>query len=388
VPSAFVALAELPLTPNGKIDRKALPAVDHSRAETFESYLPPRDMIEFELVKLWEKLLPVRPIGVRDNFFALGGHSLIAIRMVSRIEQELGKKMPIRAVFQGATIEHLAGLLRQGTVKSPRLIQLRGGRKLPFICVPAAGGSVFNYLNLAQHLDPDQPLYALQASGIDEAEPVPETIEAIAADHLTAIREANVKGPYFLGGWSMGGVVAFEMARQLRAEGEEVSGLLLIDSVVPHAEQDLDETALLIGFAQSLGLRVDRVDVSPDQLLEMNTDEKLALILDAAKQQFLLPHQIELTDLQRHFNVYRANLRAFWHYRPQPQRVRITLFRADEHVRQNGHDEALGWDALTDEKVEVCIVPGDHYTLLAGPHVSVLAEHMQASLDKAEGVRV
>jgi thioesterase domain-containing protein/acyl carrier protein len=388
LPSAFVTVAELPLTPNGKIDRKALPAVDHTRVESIESYLAPRDMMEFELVKLWEELLPVRPIGVRDNFFALGGHSLVAVRMVSRIEQELGKKIPIRAVFQGATVEHLAGLLRQGTVKSPRLVQLRGGSKLPFICIHPAGGSIFNYLSLAQHLDSDQSLYALQASGLDEAEPILETIEAMAADHLTSIREAGVKGPYFLGGWSLGGVVAFEMARQLRAAGEEVAGLLLIDSAVPPAEEDLDENALLLGFAQSMGLRVDRVDVSPDKLLEMNSDDKLALILDTAQQQYLLPREIELTDLQRHFNVYCANLRAFARYRPQAQRVRITLFRADEHVRQNGHDETLGWDALTDEKVEVCVIPGNHYTLLGGPHVQVLAEHMQASLDKAERVQV
>jgi thioesterase domain-containing protein len=120
----------------------------------------------------------------------------------------------------------------------------------------------------------------------------------------------------------------------------------------------------------------------------MNTEEKLALILEAAKQQYLLPRALDLTDLQRHFNVYCANLRAFARYRPQAQRVPITLFRADEHVRQNGHDEALGWDALTDEKVEVCVIPGNHYTLLGGPHARVLAEHLQASLDKAEGVRV
>ncbi|HET7286906.1 MAG TPA: amino acid adenylation domain-containing protein, partial [Pyrinomonadaceae bacterium] len=127
VPSAFVTLSELPLTPNGKIDRKALPDIDHSRPETADSYIAPRDMLEFQLVRLWEELLPVHPIGVRDNFFALGGHSLVAVRLVSRIEQELGKKIPVRAVFQGATIEYLAGLVREGMVKMPRVVQLRSG---------------------------------------------------------------------------------------------------------------------------------------------------------------------------------------------------------------------------------------------------------------------
>jgi len=382
-----VTLSELPLTPNGKVDRKALPGIDHSRPETVDSYIAPRDMLEFRLARLWEELLPVHPIGVRDNFFALGGHSLVAVRLVSRIEQELGKKIPVRAVFQGATIEYLAGLLREGTVKMPRVVQLRSGRKLPFICVHPAGGSIFNYLNLAQHLDPNQPLYALHASGMDEDEPAHETIEAMAADYISAIREEGIKGPYFLGGWSMGGVVAFEMARQLRADGEEVAGLSLIDSAVPTAEH-FDETSLLIGFAQNIGLQAGHVDVSPDELLKLSTEDKLALILNWAKQEHLLPLEVELSDIQRSFNVYRANLRALANYTPQAQRVRITLFKADEHVMQNGKGEAMGWDALTEEQVEVCVIPGNHYTLLSGPHVRILAEHLQASFNKAEGVCV
>jgi amino acid adenylation domain-containing protein len=390
VPSVFVMLSELPLTPNGKVDRKALPDIDHSRSETVDSYIAPRDMLEFQLAKLWEELLPVHPIGVRDNFFALGGHSLVAVRLVSRIEQELGKKIPVRAVFQGATIEYLAGLVREGTVKMPRVVQLRSGSKLPFICVHPAGGSIFSYLNLAQHLDPNQPLYALHASGMDEDESTHETIEAMAADYISAIREEGIKGPYFLGGWSMGGVVAFEMARQLRAEGEEVAGLSLIDSAVPTPDdqEHLDETALLIGFAQNIGLQGGHVDVSPDELLKLSTEDKLALILSWAKKEHLLPVEVELSDIQRYFNVYCANLRALANYSPQAQRVRITLFRADEHVMQNGKGEAMGWDALTEEQVEVCVIPGNQYTLLSGPHVSVLAKHLQASLNKAEGVCV
>jgi len=332
---------------------------------------------------LWEELLPVRPIGVRDNFFTLGGHSLVAVRLVLRIEQELGKKLPLRAVFHGATIEHLAALLRQGTVKVPRLVQLRSGRKLPFICVHPAGGSISNYLNLAQHLDPDQPLYALQASGMDEDELPHETIEAMAADYLSAIYEAGIEGPYLLSGWSMGGVVAFEMARQLRAEGKEVAGLSLIDSIVPSPDivKNIDELALLVGFAQTIGLRVE--NVSPDEISDVSTDEKLALLLNHAQQEHLLPPEVQLPDIQRYFNVYRANILAFSSYVPQPQRLRITLFKAEERVAQNGKDAALGWDSLTEDSVEVHVVPGNHYTLFSGPHVSVLAEHLQAWLDKA-----
>jgi amino acid adenylation domain-containing protein len=388
IPSAFVMLEELPLTPNGKIDRKALPAVADSRRESVEPYVAPRDVVEFQLVKLWENLLRVRPIGVRDNFFALGGHSLVALRLVSRIEHELGKKIPVRALFHGATIESLATLLREGTVKTPRLVQLRSGHKPPLIFVHPAGGSIFAYLSLAHHLDPNQPLYALQASGIDDDEPAHETIEEMAADYISAIREAGIEGPYFLGGWSMGGVVAFEIARQLQAKGEEVAGLSLIDSAVPTPDmgKNLDDTALLIGFAQTMGLRTEHVDVAPQELAELNTEDKLALLLNWARKEYPLPVEVELADMQRYFNVYRANIRALARYSPQRQRVRITFFKADEHASQNGKDETMGWSALTDEKVELAVIPGDHYTLFGGPHIGALAEQLQAWLDKAEGV--
>ena len=157
----------------------------------------------------------------------------------------------------------------------------------------------------------------------------------------------------------------------------------MIDSAVPSSE-NLDETALLVGFAQNIGLNGGHADVSPDELLKLSTEDKLALILNWAKKEHLLPLEVELSDIQRYFNVYRVNLRALASYTPQAQRVRITLFKADEHVMQNGKGEAMGWDALTEEQVEVCVIPGNHYTLLSGPQVSVLAKHLQASLNKAE----
>jgi len=267
-------------------------------------------------------------------------------------------------------------------------VQLRNGHKPPLIFVHPAGGSIFAYLSLAHDLDPNQPLYALQASGIDDDEPPHETIEEMAADYISAIREAGIEGPYFLGGWSMGGVVAFEMARQLRGEGEEVAGLSLIDSAVPSPdlEKNLDDTALLVGFAQTMGLRTEHVDIAPDELAELDTEAKLALIMNWARKEYPLPVEVELSDMQRYFNVYRANIRALARYSPQRQRVRITFFKAEAHASQNGKDETMGWNALTDEKVEVAVIPGDHYTLFGGPHIGVLAEQLQAWLNKAERV--
>jgi thioesterase domain-containing protein len=388
VPAAFVMLEELPLTPNGKVDRKALPAPDELRLETIESFIRPRDMVEFQLVRLWEELLGVHPIGVTDNFFELGGHSLLAVKVISRIQQQLGKKLPLAAVFQKATIEHLAMLLRQceGVVRTSPLVQLHGGSKLPLIFVHPAGGSIFHYLNLVQYLDPDQPLYALQAAGLDEDQPVQETVETMAADYISAIREAGLQGPYLLGGWSMGGVVAFEMARQLQAEDEEVALLSLIDSADPldDAQAEVDDVALLIGFAQDIGLRAEHVDVSMEQLLELTLADQLAFILSRAKKEYLVPPEVEVADIFRYFSVYRTNIRAMSTYVPQPQRVNLALFKADEQLAQSAPGETMGWGELAGEEVEVCVVPGNHYTLLREPHVRILAEHLQTCINKAE----
>jgi thioesterase domain-containing protein len=245
--------------------------------------------------------------------------------------------------------------------------------------VHPAGGSVFSYLNLVQYLDSDQPLYALQAAGLDEDQFVPETIEAMAAGYVSEIRE-TLAGPYFLSGWSMGGVVAFEMARQLKATGEEVALLTLIDSFAPEAHAT-DDGALLIGFAQDLGLRAEHVgDVSMAQLAELSVEEQLALVLERATKQQLVPPEVKLADIYRYFSVYRTNIRAMATYVPRPQDMSLTLFKASE--QRDASDDAMGWTELA-KQVEVHVVPGNHYTLLREPNVRVLAEHLRACIAQA-----
>ena len=388
-PSTFVQLAALPLTPNGKVDRKALPEPEDSHVDALETYIAPRNLIELQLAKLWEELLRVEPIGVKDNFFEAGGHSLLAVRLVSRIQQELGKTIPLTAVFQEPTIEHLAAVLDQDDDEDrrSRLVQLHGGSKPPLIYVHPAGGSVFRYLNLVQYLDPDQPLYAFQAAGLDEDQPAPQTIEAMAAAYVAEIRE-TLAGPYYLGGWSMGGVVAFEMARQLEAAGEEVGLVTLIDSFAPQAQADAgtDEMALLLGFAQDMGLRPEHVDAaSMSQFMEFGIDERLAFILQQATRQHLVPPGVELADIYRYFNVYRTNTRAMTTYVPQPQNIRVALFKANERITTSS--DTMGWKELVAEDFEMHVVPGNHYTTLREPNVRVLAEHLKACVARASASR-
>ena len=242
VPAVVVLLEALPVTPNGKVDRRALPAPDRSRPELEKAFVAPRDDLELQLAQIWEEVLGVRPVGVTDNFFELGGHSLLAVRLFALIEKRLGKKLPLTAVFQGATVEHLADLLRQQATPGPQssLVAIQpGGSKRPLFLVHPAGGQVFPYVHLAQFLGPDQPCYGLQARGLEDGQDPHTRIEDMAAYYIQAMQTVQPTGPYLLGGWSMGGVVAFEMAQQLHAQGQRVALLALLDGRIPTLRRDV-----------------------------------------------------------------------------------------------------------------------------------------------------
>src|SRR5207253_947469 len=223
----------LPLTANGKIDRRALPAPSPDEITVSHTFVPPRDELETKLVDIWQKILSRSRVGIYDNFFDLGGYSLLAVRLMRRIEQTWGKRLPIVALFQTPTIESLANLLRQE--KQARnwssLVMIQEGRKgkPPFFCVHGVFGEVLGFRDLARHLGPDQPVYGLQARGLDGKQPPLTRIEDMAACYLQEVRALQPAGPYSLGGVSFGGVVAYEMAQQLLAAGAEIGLLILFD---------------------------------------------------------------------------------------------------------------------------------------------------------------
>jgi acyl carrier protein len=228
LPSAFVRLDALPLTPNGKVDRRALPAPNSTLATSGESFVAPTQLVHYQLQQIWEELLEVRPIGIRDNFFYLGGHSLLAARLLNRIEQSFGKKLSLATLFAGPTIEQLANALQteeQGSRVPVIPLQVNGSRRPFFYLHGNWNSEAFYCYALARHLGPDQPFYALEPYHF-EGLCVPPTIEAMAAAHLEAIRAVQPEGPYVLGGFCNGGLVAYEMARQLQAQGEQVETLL------------------------------------------------------------------------------------------------------------------------------------------------------------------
>jgi aspartate racemase len=372
VPSAFVILKSMPLTPNGKVDRRALPSPRLEDLIPDESNVAPKDGLESQLVKVWEGVLGKQPIGVRQNFFDLGGHSLLAVRLMHRIEQMFGKRLPIATLLQAPTVEELANMLRkEGWSPSwSSLVPIQpNGTKTPIFCIHGAGGTVIIYRELAQLLAPDQPVHGLQAQGLDGKQACFTRVEDMAAHYLEEIRTIQPRGPYFIGGLSFGGTVAYEMAQQLTAQGESVGLLFLFDTFPGKYETT---SSLLMKLWQMP--RRDQVDYITRKLRSYlrNLGKRL--------NRFFLPQALR--------NVRAGIAQAGMQYQMRPYPRPMLLFRASEKSLRGARDPYAGWNGLATGGVEVCEIPGGHVSILAKPQVHILAEHLKARLHSVQSQEV
>jgi thioesterase domain-containing protein/aryl carrier-like protein len=382
IPSSFVFLDQLPLTANGKLDRHALPAPDFIRSQMEVPFVGPRDSIEIRLLQIWEDILDIRPISVLDNFFQIGGHSLLALRLMARVEEFFGEKLTLATLFQRATIEQLASLLRrqQKPVRRSSLIAIRrNGSRPPFFCVHPAGGNVLCYLELARHLDADQPFYAFQAQGLDEERAPYTDVETMATRYVEELLDVQPDGPYLIGGYSMGGVVAFEMAQQLSARGKTVSLLALFDSKPPFAGVASRER-LMIDFGLELGLSVEQLRLSSNCLSNMQPEQQIRYVLEEAKSRRLLPADIGEQQILRLWRVFETNASAMRNYVPQIYPGEITLFKATDNSTNGSQD--YGWKTFAGSGVDARQIPGDHFSLMREPHVRSLAQQLSECFSK------
>ena len=400
VPTAFVILEALPLTPGGKVDRRALPMPDHIRPELEKAFVAPRDMLELQLTKVWEKVLGTQPIGVSDNFFDLGGHSLLALRLFAQIEKVLGKNLPLATLFQAPTVEQLAGILRQqGWSPSwSSLVPIQpGGSKPPFFCAHAAGGSVLFYRDLARRLGPDQPFYGFQPRRLNGKYAPHTRVEDMAAHYIKEMRNIQPEGPYFLGGSSLGGTVVFEMAQQLHAQGQKVALVALFDTWGPGYGKVLLDTS---SFNWKVGLIGRRVEHHLESLLMLKPKDKLTYLW---QKTIKVRNQIKRSVKNRRKAITRklylaigrplpgalretqnALSQANRSYVPQTYPGRVTLFRASKQPPGIYPDPTLGWDGLAAEGLEIHEVPGTHGALVVEPRVQFLVEKLRICLDKAQ----
>ena len=390
VPSACVYLEALPLTSSGKVDGRALPAPEEA-APRGPASVPPRDELERELASIWEEVLGVSSVGVTDSFFALGGQSLLAVRLVARLQERLGRAIPLAALFEGPTIEELAARLRAGASAPVRrnLLTLQPeGRRTPTFWVHPVGGNVLCYAELARHLGPGRPFHAMRATGLDGREPPLDSVEEMARRYVEQVRAVQPQGPYLLGGWSLGGAVAFEMARELRRQGQEVSQLILLDSFAPSGSPTPEPEAavLLAGFAADLARSAGHeVLLTPESLSGLTPEEQLHALWTRLREAGLLPAGTHQEELRALLEVARANLRAVARYNPQPYEGRVVLFQARDARRGAEVEPTHGWGRLIPSGLIVEGVPGDHHTALRAPHVGELAERLARRLREAEG---
>ncbi|MEO6809941.1 MAG: amino acid adenylation domain-containing protein [Isosphaeraceae bacterium] len=378
IPSAFVPLAAFPLNSSGKVDRQGLPAPEPADAGRSGEVLGPRDEVETQLIAIWEDVLNVRPIGVRDDFFDLGGHSLMAVRLTARIEEQFGRKVALSTFLLGVTIEDLAATLQKPADQGPwtPLVHLGvDGPGQPLFLAHPIGGNVLCYKDLARRFDGVRPVFGLQAAGIDgEAEPE-SNLETIAASYVAVIRAQQPVGPYLLGGWSLGGVVAFEMARQLRAQGQGVAPLILIDSQPPGARAgSIDDRSLMTAFAIDLARGTGMVDLPPlDRLRAL----KLRSVEAGISWLSAFAPDLGAERLRSLFEVFRANSLALSRYAPRLNPAPLILLRS---AGRNGRDPSLGWSHLASKGVIVHEFPGDHYTMIQAPAVDRVAELIESEI--------
>lgn len=378
IPALFERLETFPLTPNGKVDRAALPeprARDGGRAAR---YVAPRDPLQHQIASIWEGLLGIRPVGITDSFWELGGHSLLAARLFDQIAQVCGRRLPLSALYEGATVEHMAALLRQPAdgevVRSPLARIHEQGTQTPIFFLygflPLGG---FYCFNLARALGPEQPFFALHPESGDGRD-LPPTIEGMAAYYLQILREFQPRGPYRLGGFCGAGLVAYEMARRLEVLGETVEFLALIEvqSINVRVKRALHSLSERVGKAlppaarRGLFQRLQRV-LLPPALAWQNVQKKCrrkrggAVLEDRRTQDF-----IDRCDS------------AAGIYVPAPYGGKIELFCVSEGSEEEQRDALAWWrDAAYDADV--------HY--IAGGHLTCLTEHVH-SLGQRLGERL
>ncbi len=368
IPSTFVLLESLPLTPSGKVDRQGLPEPDTMRPELKTDFVGARDLLEYQMGKIWMQVLGSDIIGVRDNFFEVGGTSLLALRLFLEIEAVFKIKLPLITLIEASTIEKLTAILRNEGLSAnwSSLVPIQeAGRKLPFFGIHGGLAHVLFYYPLARLLGPDQPFYALQPQGLDGASLPQRRVEEMAARYVKEIRRIQAKGPYCLGGRSFGGVVAFEMARQLHQLGQEVAFVGLFDTYFPSSRARRVREGIRYHGRQFI--------YSKDKLGYLQRVRRRRMQRQVGSD---MPPEVQA--------LWRACGEAGRKYRPRFYAGRVTLFTAKEPDRLRSLGQSEAWRRCAGGGLDIREIPGTHGSMFDESHLSVLAEELQECLDRVQ----
>jgi thioesterase domain-containing protein/acyl carrier protein len=355
----------------------------------------PRDDVERALAALFAELLGVPHPGLDQDFFDLGGHSLLAVRLFARVHKQWGLDLELATLMQAGTVQKLAAVVRQhahlpepGSEPARSVPARRGQHLVPIqqagtggdrpnlFLVHGAGGNVLGFRDLAHYLGNDQPVFGLQARGVDGRQRPHGSITEMARDYLAEVREVQPHGPYFLGGYSGGGCVAYEMARQLRQQGEPVAFVGMIDTPSPHMRERSKLARGLIHLRRVL----QKGPGYPFRLLRDKVEARRVYRRHAALRAAgaALPLELRGAELQSAFDA------AFFRYVVEPYDGKVWLFRAERESRTRFvRDRALGWAARGPQGVETIDCPGDHFSMCTEPNVQVLCAEMREAIDGA-----
>lgn len=350
--------------------------------------------VEKTILDIWKNLLGYRQIDVDDNYFKLGGNSLMAVRMFTQIEKIFGKRLPLATLYDAPTVRQLAAIINEKKYVPSwaSLVKIQpSGSRPPFFCIHAEGGNVLEYRLLAAYLGNDQPFYGLQAKGLEGKTVIDITIEEMAKDYIMEIKTVQPCGPYYIGGYCLGGIVAFEMAHQLQRDGEEVAFLALISTSTPDHLRNFKPH--LTAIHKKIYNILERVELEIDNMSILSAREKLLHIIDRTiRTKNLFRYRFE-DFLDKVFT--KLHLKYKWHtsgytieksvdlsddaymaYQPKPLKNRVHLIRVSRQKRELSFDAALGWQGMAEQGLHLYEVEGFHKNVLKEPHVQDLASKL------------
>jgi len=389
VPDDFVIMETIPITPNGKIDRKALPKPNYSNIQRTGEIVAPRTSNEKLVADVWKELMGLETISIFDNFFELGGRSLVAVKIMARLEQETGKRLPLATLFEHATVEKLAARLEVDatSITWESLVPIKpNGTKMPLYIVHGAGLNVLLFNALAMNMDAEQPVYGLQAKGLNGIDDPLDVMEEIAANYIAEIVAKNPEGPYALAGYSLGGIIAYEMANQLMAAGKEVKMLAMFDT---YADLSTINDPLLKKIFNKATLVLKQIGYSLVLLAEdpKRTIEYKSLIIKRKIIKLFWKIAPGKDEKKEGFFAYdneidEASEKALRNYILKPLPIAIELFRAKKRTFYMADFKFLGWRPFAQKGVHVHDIPGEHNTIFAPPNDKEFAVVLQNCLDQ------
>ena len=386
MPAHFVALDSIPLTGNGKVDKKALLQFASPSADEFTFYAAPRTNVEKMLADIWSEYLGLKKISIYDNFFELGGHSLIAVKVMTKIERLTGKRLPLASLFEKPTIERMARLLNLDAtaITWDALVPIKtGGAKMPLYIVHGAGLNVLLFNAVAMGLSPDQPVYGLQAKGLNGIDEPLTRIEDMAAHYIDSILAQNPGGPYALAGFSFGGIIAYEMARQLQEMGREVNLVALFDTNAYNTIfYDPIGTKLRKQFsyyANNIVHTLKFVNGFSNTVVEKSTLLKRKVI---RRYWSLTKKQDQPGFFGYSHKIDKCNQEALVRYQLKPQNIKVDVFKAETRTFYVKDTAFLGWRPFALNGVTVHNIPGEHNTIFKAPNDKIFAAELQKCLDR------